>query len=91
MDRDEGTIAALMLRFREYRLPRALRMHDRVKAGEVLSDEDIAWLDRVFNDAKDIQPLVDRHPEYGKLAARAIELYAEIVEGAVQNEKAHGI
>ena len=29
MDKDTGTIAALMLRFKDYRLPRARRMRDR--------------------------------------------------------------
>lgn len=88
MDKDSGTIAALMKRLQDYRLPRALRLRDRVRAGERLSDEDIAWLERVFRDAKDVRPLVERHPEYRDLAARMAGLYAEIVELATANEKA---
>lgn len=90
MDKDSGTIAALMKRLQDYRLPRALRLRDRVRAGERLSDEDIAWLERVFRDAKDVRPLVERHPEYRDLAARMAGLYAEIVELATANEKARG-
>ena len=41
---DAGTIAALMIRFSEYRLPRAQRMLNRVNAGELLNDSDIAFL-----------------------------------------------
>ena len=41
MDKDAGTIEALMIRFREYRLPRAKRMLERVKQGETLTDPDI--------------------------------------------------
>lgn len=90
MDRDTGTIAALMKRLQDYRLPRAVRMHERVKAGETLSDEDIAWLERVFQDAKDVRPLVARHPEYRDLAARMAGLYTDIVERAVENERNAG-
>ncbi len=90
MDKDSGTIAALMLRFKDYRLPRALRMRDRVRAGEVLSDEDIDWLQRIFAESNSVRPLVARNPEYEALVARAINLYAEIIERGVENEKARG-
>jgi len=85
-----GTIAALMIRFKEYRLPRAMRMLDRVNAGETLMDNDIAFLKRVFNDARANQQLVARHPEYNELVSRALALYEEIVEKAMENEKARG-
>jgi hypothetical protein len=90
MDKDAGTIAALMLRFKDYRLPRALRMRDRVRAGEVLSDEDIAWLERIFAESNSVRSLVERNPEYESLVVSAINLYAEIIELGVGNEKAAG-
>lgn len=88
MDKDTGTIAALMIRFREYRLPRAMRMLDRVNAGETLMDNDIAFLKRVFDDAKANQQLAKRNPEYKELVSRAVALYEEIVAKAMENEKA---
>ena len=88
MDKDTGTIAALMIRFKEYRLPRAMRMLDRVNAGETLMDNDIAFLKRVFNDARANQQLVKRNPEYNELVSRALALYEEIVDKAMENEKA---
>ena len=88
MDKDTGTIAALMIRFKEYRLPRAMRMLDRVNAGETLMDNDIAFLKRVFNDARANQQLVKRNPEYKELVSRALALYEEIVDKAMENEKA---
>ena len=88
MDKDTGTIAALMIRFKEYRLPRAMRMLDRVNAGETLMDNDIAFLKRVFNDARANQQLVKRNPEYNELVSRALALYEEIVDKAMDNEKA---
>ena len=36
-DKDAGTIATLMLRMKESRLPRARRMLERVNGGETLS------------------------------------------------------
>ena len=90
MDRnteDSGTLAALMIRMKEYRLPRAKRMLARVNAGEKLRDSDIEFLKRVYNDSRANQPLVARHPEYHKLISQAIDLYTEIVDKALENEK----
>ena len=88
MDKDAGTIAALMKRFNEYRLPRAKRMLERVNQGELLSDSDIGFLKRVFDDAKSAAPLVEANPEYHSLVSRATSLYTEILEKALANEQA---
>ena len=85
---DAGTIAALMIRFKEYRLPRAQRMLDRVNGGEKLSDNDIQFLKRVYKDGRNTQSLVKRHPEYNDLIARYISLYTEIINKGLENEKA---
>ena len=84
---DAGTIAALMVRFREYRLPRAQRLLGRVNEGELLSDDDIRFLKRVYNDGINTQPLVKRNPEYHQLISRAIDLYTEIITRGLENEK----
>ena len=84
---DAGTIAALMIRFKEYRLPRAQRMLEKVNGGEKLSDSDIQFLKRVYNDGRNTQPLVKRHPEYNDLIMRYISLYTEIITKGVENEK----
>ena len=86
-DLDAGTIAALMLRFREYRLPRAKRLLERVNGGQPLTDEDIRFLKRVHKDGIHIQPLVRRHPEYSLLVTRTMELYTEIITRGLENEK----
>ena len=85
---DAGTIAALMIRFKEYRLPRAQRMLEKVNDGEKLSDSDIQFLKRVYKDGRNTQPLVKRHPEYNDLIARYISLYTEIINKGLENEKA---
>lgn len=85
---DTGTLAALMIRMKEYRLPRAKRMLARVNAGEKLRDSDIDFLKRVYNDSRNNQPLVARHPEYHKLISQAIDLYTEIIAKGLDNERA---
>jgi hypothetical protein len=71
---DAGTIAALMIRMKEYRLPRAKRMLELVNGGATLSNEDIAFLKRVYNDSRSTQPLVARQPEYHELIVHTLDL-----------------
>jgi hypothetical protein len=85
---DAGTIAALMIRMKESRLPRAKRLLEKVTGGEKLSNQDIAFLKRVYNDSRSSQPLVQRHPEYHELIVRALDLYTEIITRGLENEKA---
>ena len=87
MDKDAGTIAALMIRLKDYRLPRARRILEQVNSGEPLSDENLAFLKRVFADASDIKPLVERNPKYLELVSKMIGLYSEITAKALENEK----
>ena len=84
---DTGVILALMERFNKQRLPRALELKKRVEQGECLSEPDIAFLDEVFKDANHVMPLVDKHPNLEPIATRAISLFKEITEKALENEK----
>ena len=82
-----GVVLALVERFTEQRLPRAIALKARVEQGERLSERDIAFLDKVLRDANQIMPMVDKHPEWQSIAVRAISLYKEITEKALENEK----
>ena len=84
---DEGTIIALLERFRRQRLPMALEIRARVDAGETLTEHDIAFLEQVFEDVRDVQPLLSRHPELSKIAAQTSALYKEITDKALANER----
>jgi hypothetical protein len=86
-EKDRGTIAALMIKFTESRLPRAERMLEDVRAGEKLSDEDIDYLERVYNEGKFNRSLWERHPEYHQILVKFTDLYLEIVQLGVENEK----
>ena len=85
---DTGVIMALVERFETQRLPRALEIKGRVDKGERLSDLDIAFLEDVLADSRLIKPLVDKHPEWQALVSRAVDLYHEITQKALENEKA---
>ena len=85
---DAGTIAVLMQRFKEYRLPRAKRLLQRVNEGQALRDADISFLKRVHSDSLQIQPLIKRHPEYSVLVSRTLDLYTEIIQKGLDNEDA---
>jgi hypothetical protein len=84
---DAGLIQVLAQRMETQRLPRALSLKDKVDQGETLNEFDIHFLEEVFQDAQQIMPLVDRHPEWQDLAARLIHLYKEITDKALKNEQ----
>lgn len=84
-DSDDGLIEALVKRV-PLRLERALALKQQVDGGARLGDNDLAFLGRVFEDARKILPLVDRHPEYQDLAARMLDLYHQITTQALDNE-----
>jgi hypothetical protein len=87
--KDAGTIAALMRRLKETRLPRAKLLLDKVNSGDKLSDSDIRFLKRVYEDSRASHALVTRNPEYHGLITRFIDLYTEIITRGLENEKAH--
>lgn len=84
---DEGVIAVLVERFNKERLPRLLRLKEKVDSGKKLDDYDITFLEEVFKDANQSIPLGDRHPEYHELVAKVIRLYHDITEQALKNEQ----
>jgi hypothetical protein len=86
-EKDAGTIAALMLRLTESRLPRAKRLLKKVNSGETLSDGDIEFLKRVHEDSKSNQQLIKRNPKYQGLVTGFMELYTEIITKGLENEK----
>ena len=84
---EEAVIETLLDRFVNQRLPRAISIKEKVDRGEVLNDLDIQFLEEVFSSANKIKPLIDKHPEYETLAAKTINLYSEIMDKALHNEK----
>lgn len=84
---DSGIIQAVLERFNEQRLPRALEMKAKVEKGETLAAFEVDMLADILADARTMHGLLQRHPEYEPLVTKALGLYKEITEKALANEK----
>jgi len=84
---EEGVILALIERFEKQRLPRLQALKKKTDDGELLSEGDINFLDKVIHDAQQSKHLIDRHPEWQSFCARVVHLYETITENALKNEK----
>jgi len=84
---DEGVLEALLHRFEKYRLPRALRIKEKVDAGGILDELDLEFLEKVLKDTQEVTRLIDRNPDYQDIVTKAIHLYHHITEKALENEQ----
>lgn len=83
-----GTITVLIERMLKERLPRAQDIQKRVEAGECLTQMDIDFLEKVFNDVNNNQHAhMLKHPEYEEIVSKMAHLYKTITEKALENEK----
>ncbi|UWX04097.1 hypothetical protein H1235_01120 [Pseudoxanthomonas sp. NC8] len=89
-EHDEAVLAVLLDRLLKVRLPRALELEEKVKGGECLTDGDIVFLKAALEDAHDGQRFVARNPQFHVPGAKIIQLYAEIVDRAEENEQKRG-
>jgi hypothetical protein len=83
---DAGLIEVLLERLEKQRLPRLLVIKEKVEGGRSLDDIDVDFLEKSMEDARNIMPIIDRHPEYQSLAAKVVELYKSISEKALEIE-----
>ena len=86
--KESGVIAALATRMTEDRLPRALALKERVDAGALLTDLDLAFLQQVLEDAGRMHSIMKSDERVLEVAGRMLQLYREISDKALQNEQA---
>ena len=86
--KEEGVKAVLAKRMVEQRLPRALKMKEKVDRGELLDDFDLKLLETVVSESNTLSELVGKDPQARDIAARMLELYNEITTRALENERA---
>ena len=84
---EQGTLTALLLRSAHRRIPRLKRIKKAVKKGKCLTDNQINFLTKVFEDAQRAIPYIDDHPKLQDMATRTVALYQEITEQAIKNEE----
>ncbi|RKZ48525.1 MAG: hypothetical protein DRQ48_04820 [Gammaproteobacteria bacterium] len=86
-EKDKGMIMVLLERFNKLRLPRAQALKEKTDSGELLDDYDHKYIKEVQEDASQVMLIVERHPEYKELAANVTNLWNEIIEKDIENQK----
>jgi hypothetical protein len=85
--KDIGVILVLLERFNKQRYPRAMALKKKVDGGDVLNESDHLLIKQVMEDGKKVRSLIEKHPEYKDLATKAIDLWNEIIEKDLENQK----
>ena len=82
-----GVMQSLIQEFEQHRLPRLLRLKDKVDSGEVINDVDLEFLCKQVNDACITKHLTVNYPELEEFCLQMAHLYKELCDRAVENEK----
>ena len=86
-DDEDGVLLALLQGFENHRLPRIIHLKEIVDAGEVLTQDDVEFLESLLKETQGILKMVDRHPAYQDVLTHAVHLYHHISEQALKNEQ----
>ena len=87
---ETALITAYVEKLQEQSIPRALAVKKRIDGGECLNQIEIMYFEEQLADAGSMMPLLKHHPEYQKLITELANLYHEITEKALANQKNHG-
>ena len=81
-----GIFHSLMLEFEQHRLPRLLRLKDKVDSGKVINDVDFEFLRKEIKDACTTKHLTVVYPELEEFCLQLGHLYKELCDKALENE-----
>ena len=85
--RELGLFVAVMDRFNKQRLPRLLKMKEKVDRGGTLDEQELALLKEAIAEAKAGEPFAEKHPSVKRIITQAQDLYSHITAKALENEK----
>ena len=85
--RHTGILQSLMQEFEQHRLPRLLRLKDKVDRGETINEVDIEFLCRELKDASLTMHLTVVYPELQEFCLSMGHLCKEICDEALENEE----
>jgi hypothetical protein len=82
-----GVLTVLVSQFRRSRLPRLLEIRESVIQGNMISEDDITFLNNVISDATHAMPTVNGVPELHSFCSHVSHLIYTITERALMNEE----
>jgi len=85
--RDKGTAQVLMMRLESQRMPRALKLKEKVDRGERLSEFDVQFLKQATQEGREARKLAQKLPQYQEVVNRMAALYDEITRKGAENEQ----
>ena len=86
---DTGIIQVILERFEKQRLPRMIKIKQRLDNGNKLNEFELEFLSKAIHDTKTLLPFLERHPEYEPLLSRVFHYYKIITDEALGNEKSN--
>jgi hypothetical protein len=81
-----GTLTVTVQRVVLYRIPRALRLKQRLDEGVELSEYELGYLAALAEETRLIAPLLRKHPEWRSITNRMIQLCVDLSNDAMDNE-----
>lgn len=81
-----GVVQSLVQEFETHRLPRLLRLKDKVDSGEAINDVDLAFLSQEIKDASLTMHMIVNYPELNGFCLLMVHLCKDICDEAIENE-----